>query len=402
MRVFCDTNVILNPKFDFNDYEKVYLSIISIEELDGLKYSDKEYLARKAILKIMEADNIEIKFDYSPTKSVHRFLEHKNDNFILSFFSDVYAKDNDCLFLCDDYNLIVKIKALGLPCQLFEFDKSKKDDIYTGIRKLSLTEQEQVNLLNDPSLYNFYPNEYVIINNLTSKKEKLYTWNNRYLEEAKVKPIVNKYVNKIAPLDIYQSAFIHMLQNDDVKIKITDSIYGAGKSFLMIHWALQILEKEKFNKLYFIKSDSPPKNRKEFPPIPGNVVEKFEPYLGVLCDVTSEDNVTDILLRNNKLDILPIQFAKGRSVRKAIWYVNECQDFTPSEMERLLSRVGEDTIVLLDGSTTQIDNKYCLNRNGLTVTSNNFKEKFIAAQVNMVEDYRSEISKMVSEMDWSD
>jgi len=71
-------------------------------------------------------------------------------------------------------------------------------------------------------------------------------------------------------------------------------------------------------------------------------------------------------------------------------------------MERLLSRIGEGTFVLLDGSTSQIDNRYCLNRNGLSVVSDNFKDKYIAGQVNMIEDYRSEISKMISDMDWMD
>ena len=124
--------------------------------------------------------------------------------------------------------------------------------------------------------------------------------------------------------------------------------------------------------------------------------------MGVLCDTTNEDNLIDILLRNNKLKILPIQFVKGRSIKNSIIYINECQDFTPSEMERILSRIGEGSIALLDGSTKQIDNKNCANRNGLTVASNNYKSSKNAAQVNMVNDYRSEISKEVGEMDWFD
>jgi predicted ribonuclease YlaK len=71
-------------------------------------------------------------------------------------------------------------------------------------------------------------------------------------------------------------------------------------------------------------------------------------------------------------------------------------------MERLLSRIGENTVVLLDGSTQQIDNRNCFRRNGLTVASNNFKDKDVAAQVNLITDFRSEISKMVGEMDWTD
>jgi len=402
-KIFVDTNILLNQKFNFNNYSRIYISIVSIEELDKLKRDERiSYQARTAIKNIKSADNVEIitKINYDTANRL--FLEHGNDNAILNMAYQVYINNDDIIFISDDYNLIVKAQGLGLPCKMFEFDDGKSD-IYTGIRKLILTEQEYVNLLENSNYnsYNFYPNEYIIIENTTSNDEYLFIWN-KYFEEVKIKPIVNKYVNKITPLDIYQKAFIHMLQNDNIKIKITDSKYGVGKSYLMIHWALQMLDKEKVNKLYFIKSDSPPKNRREFPAIPGDVVEKTSPLLGVLCDTTSEDNIMDILLRNNRLEILPIQFAKGRSLRNSILYINEAQDFTPSEMERLLSRIGEGTFVLLDGSTMQIDNRYCLNRNGLTVVSNNFKDKYIAGQVNMVEDYRSEISKMVSKMDWND
>jgi len=400
-KVFCDTNILLNSKFNLSDYQKVYISIVSIEELDKLKRDERlSYQARRIIKDIKFADNVEVIMNGANICGV-MFSNQSNDNMILSMAYTTYEnKDNEMIFVSDDYNLIVKAQALGLPCKMFEFEDGNNNN-YNGIRKLTLTEQEYVNLLENPNSYNFQPNEYIIIHNITSNDEYLFTWN-KYFEEVKIKPIVNKYVNKIIPLDIYQKAFIHMLQNDNIKIKITDSRYGVGKSFLMIHWALHMLDKEKVDKLYFVKSDSPPKNRREFPAIPGGVVEKTEPLLGVLCDTTSEDNLMDILLRNNKLEILPIQFAKGRSLRNSILYINEAQDFTPSEMERLLSRIGEGTFVLLDGSTSQIDNRYCLNRNGLSVAINNFKDKYIVGQVNMIEDHRSEISKMISDMDWMD
>lgn len=395
-KVFVDTNVLMSSNFNFNDYEKVYLSIISIQELDNLKRNKElNYQARTAIKKIEKADNKEIRLcgDFAGVN----FLENNNDNIILSTFRDVYTFDKDCIFITDDYSLKVKSDALGLPCKFYNF--MINEETYNGIRELILTDEEYVDLFekHNYDIYNFHPNEYVIMN-----EKYLFMWNGKSLEEVKIKPISNKYLNKIVPLDIYQKAFIHMLQNEKAKIKITDSIYGSGKSFLMIHWGLQMLEKEKFNKLYFIKSDSPPIGRKNFPAIPGDVNDKYEPMLGLFCDVTSEDNLTEILLRNNSLEILPIQFAKGRSLQNSILYINECQDFTPSEMERLLSRLGEKSVALLDGSSKQIDNKNCLYRNGLTVTSNNFKNEYNAAQVNLVEDFRSEVSKKVSKMDWRD
>lgn len=402
-KVFCDTNIFLNPKFNIGDYEKVYVSIVTIEELDGLKKGEglTAYQARKSLRDIKSADNVEVKMNGSYS-GANKFLEHKNDNVILSMAYDVWTIDKDVVFLTDDLNLFIKAEALKLPCEMFEY-KDSNEDVYSGIRKISMTEEEYVDLLQNPknNLYNFYPNEYIIIHNTTSNDEYLFIWNGTYFEEAKIRPITNKYVSKVMPLDIYQKAFIHMLQNN-TKVKITDSPIGCGKSFLMIHWALQMIEKGKYNKLIFVKSDSPPKGRKEFPAIPGGINEKCEPLMGVICDTTSENNLTDILLRNNELEIMPIQFTRGRSIKNTIMIINEAQNFTPSEMMLLLSRIGENSIALLDGSTQQIDNKNCFRRNGLTVAINNFKDQDIAAQVNLVQDFRSEVSRLVGGMDWSD
>jgi predicted ribonuclease YlaK len=61
-KVFADTNVLLNPKFNFSNYEYIYISIISIEELEDLKRNDRlGYQAREAIRNIINADNVEIK-----------------------------------------------------------------------------------------------------------------------------------------------------------------------------------------------------------------------------------------------------------------------------------------------------------------------------------------------------
>lgn len=398
-KVVLDTNFYFNYPEELDSFGKIYLNTTIIEEIDHLKQSDSEvkaYKARVASRAIENAKNIE--FVNIPLGNIDLDLS-RNDNKIIQFAKSL---GSGITLITDDLNVVFKSKCIGVP--VVKWVSRKKDDLYTGIRETWITESEYVSLMEglDKNLYNLYPNEYLIVNNTTNQDQCLLIWNGEYFEEVRAKPISNKYINKINPLDIYQKAFIHMLQNDNIKIKITNSPLGCGKSFLMTHWALQMIDKGKFNKLIFVKSDSPPKNRKAFPAIPGDVNEKFAPHLGVLCDTTSENNLTDILLRNNALEIMPIQFARGRSIKNSIMIINEAQNFTPSEMMLLLSRIDDGSVVLLDGSTQQIDNRYCVHRNGLTVASENLKDKAIAAQVNLVTDFRSEVSKLVGEMDWSD
>ncbi|HBY19854.1 MAG TPA: hypothetical protein DEG71_02420, partial [Clostridiales bacterium] len=304
-KIFVDTNVLLNPSFKFEDYEFVKTSIISVEELDGLK-KDPEvgYKARDATKKLKNAINCKIEIDYDFSIE-NRFLSHRADNFILGFAMQVWKDDNEYFFLTDDFNLYIKATAFGIPCDLFEFKESEGDK-YSGIREVWLADREYINIRDSEiNQLDCFPNEYVIINNTTKDEQYLYVWNGEYLEEVKVKPITNKYLNAtkdaIVYFDIYQKAFIHMLQNENVKIMITDSVYGAGKSYIMLHWALQQLGSNnngRYNKMYFVKSDSVPEGRKPYPAIPGGILEKSEGILGILCDTTSEDSISEFMNRN--------------------------------------------------------------------------------------------------------
>ena len=415
---YIDSCVLMDhPKEVFEKFDHIFLSGYVAGEMDNLRKNGKteetKFQARRACRYIDEnEDKITYLIHETDYDLPEDFNKDNMDNKIISILYKMWKNDNTFIAYSNDILFRQKCKKLGIPYSKFEVDI--EEDLYSGIRETWITEQEYNDLLegleNNP--YNLYLNEYLIVHTTNKNRKYLHMWDGNNLEEVKARSITNSYLKikkqgndelgKILPLDIYQRAFMHMLQNDNARIKITDSIYGAGKSFLMINWAIQMLEKKKYRKMYFIKSDSPPKNRKEYPAIPGGINEKSDPLLSVINDSLSDDKAVKTLIDNNQLEIVPIQFTKGRSLKNSIFYINEVQDFTSSEIERILSRLGEGSIALVDGSTDQIDNKNCIIRNGLTVTSLNFRDKSIAAQVNMVEDFRSEISKMVSEMDWHD
>jgi len=397
----------------FEQFDKVYIVGYVLRELERNKHSineEKKYLSRRACRDI-EANRDKVVYFVSENKydMPECFDKDIVDNRIISNMRELCVKDNEIIALSNDILFRFTCESIDIICEKFGNQSEDVSEKYNGIKEVFLTERDYVRVRDSEiNQLDCFPNEYVIINNTTKDEQYLYMWNGEYLEEVKVKPITNKYLgtkDAVVHFDLYQKAFIHMLQNENVKIMITDSIYGAGKSYIMLHWALQQLGSNnngRYSKMYFVKSDSPPDNRKPYPAIPGGILEKSEGILGVLCDTTSEDSISEFMNRNNKIEVLPIQFAKSRSLQNSILFITEAQDFTPSEMERLLSRIGDDTVVLLDGSTRQIDNRYCKYRNGLTIASENFKNKSNAAQVNMIVDYRSEISKMVSEMDWHD
>jgi len=164
--VFVDTNAILSPNFNFSNYKKIYISIVTIEELDGLKHNEKVgYQARQAMKNIIDADNVEVKINCSYS-GTNKFFEHKNDNIILAFAYETYTLDNECIFLTDDYNLFLKAKVLNLPCSLF---KNKDDkEIYTGIKYIEIEDplEDIESIVNNINMDELLENKYVLIGNM--------------------------------------------------------------------------------------------------------------------------------------------------------------------------------------------------------------------------------------------
>lgn len=88
------------------------------------------------------------------------------------------------------------------------------------------------------------------------------------------------------------------------------------------------------------------------------------PSSGSLIDLVGIDYVNR-LVEEEKLEILPIAYARGRSFQNSIIIVNEAQNLTDSHVKLLIARCGEGTRIFFDGSLRQIDKDVFKNKNGM-------------------------------------
>lgn len=393
-KCFVDTSAVLNPKFTFNFYTKVYLPIIVIEEIDNLKNSERVgYLARQAIRNINNADNVEILFDYKCTKSIYRFLEHKNDNTILGFFHDLYTNQKDCKLITDDYAMLIKAKALGLPCQMFEFE-SDKDNAYKGFKELS-GNTEFINtffeeIKNGISNYNFLNNEYLILHNLDSNKTHEYRFKGDKFVDLKLPSSkVIKGVNS------QQRCALDLLNNNDIPIKIIAGAYGSGKSYLTTKMGLyHIFDKGNYGKMLLLRN--PLGSGEEIGFLPGNKEEKIadffkciEQYIDI--SITKDKNINDYIKKD-----VPY-YIKGMSYGSTYVLVDEAEDMDLKILKLIGSRIESDSCVIFCGDYKQSELKY-QNSNGLYQLIEKLKGNPLVGIVVMDEDVRSEASKVFAEI----
>ncbi|MGZ3429652.1 MAG: PhoH family protein, partial [Polyangia bacterium] len=88
---------------------------------------------------------------------------------------------------------------------------------------------------------------------------------------------------------------------------------------------------------------------------------------------------------------------RGRSIPNQYMIVDEAQNLTPHEVKTIITRVGENTKIILTGDPYQIDNPYVdASNNGLTTVVERFKGEAIAGHVSMIKGERSPLAELAA------
>lgn len=136
---------------------------------------------------------------------------------------------------------------------------------------------------------------------------------------------------------------------------------GTGKTFISLALALGLLKSSKnnFTKIYLVKSVTTLKGE-EIGYLKGDINEKIEPFIwSFTLNVEKLIPSTKIsnLINSDFIRPFPLAYARGVSIDNAIIIVDECQNISIENMRTLMTRLGEDSKLILLGDTKQIDLK---------------------------------------------
>ena len=352
MKIFADTNILLNSEFNFGNYEKVYISIISIEELDKLKRDERiGYQARQAIKKIEKADNKEIIF--RSTYSGANFLEHNNDNEILKQAYERYKLDNELVFYTDDLCLKVKADSLGLPCERFEF--GGKIDLYKGYKEVILTDEELAQYYEKPkNKWNLLINEYIIIKNNDGEVVEKQRWTEKGFQSLSTKTFKSMYLDDFKPKDVYQMCCMDSLINTEFTI-ITGGA-GSGKTMISLSYIMQSIQSGKIGKAIIAFNPAKLRNNESLGFYSGSRLEKMlqNSIGGILSSKFGDMQQVEGLISQGKLMIIPTCDIRGTEISdKDILYVTEAQNIDTYTMRTIIQRAKAGTKILIEGDVLE-------------------------------------------------
>jgi phosphate starvation-inducible PhoH-like protein len=159
---------------------------------------------------------------------------------------------------------------------------------------------------------------------------------------------------RITPRSRMQARYLEMLDNSELVFALGPA--GTGKTYLAVAAAVVMLEAGRVDRIVLSRPAVEAGERLGF--LPGDMKEKVDPYLRPLYDALHDTMHADKVARrmaHDDIEIAPLAFMRGRTLANAFVILDEAQNTLPMQMKMFLTRLGENSRMVITGDLTQID-----------------------------------------------
>ncbi|HWZ10646.1 MAG TPA: PhoH family protein [Xanthobacteraceae bacterium] len=131
---------------------------------------------------------------------------------------------------------------------------------------------------------------------------------------------------------------------------------GTGKTWLAVAHAVQLFERKEVDRIVLSRPAVEAGERLGF--LPGDMREKVDPYLRPIYDALydlMDARIVERALQTTEIEIAPLAFMRGRTLSHAAVILDEAQNTTAMQMKMLLTRLGENSRMVVNGDPSQVD-----------------------------------------------
>ncbi len=413
-----DTSVLLYHGESVHSFPKTHL-VIPMEVLEELdKFKDRNdnvgnacrYVSR-FLDKLREKGNLMdgVTIENGQTISVSTKsdlgllpdgMENIKDNLILSVAYGLKLEGKDVTFLTRDINLRIKANALGLKAEGYSKEKVVKEEFkpFSGMLEIDISQRELDDFYKQGFLQirdlDVVPNQCVVMKTeaagaLGIVKEFGSVQRLRYTQDGKFN------VEGIRPRSKEQRFAMELLLDPSVHLVTLSGPAGCGKTLLAASTSLHQLFKKHYDKI--IISRPVQSTSKDIGFLPGSKSEKMMPWLGSFTDnlkmIIGDSYYLDTMMERGQIEVESLSFIRGRSLPRTIFILDEAQNITHEEAKAVLTRMGEDSKLILLGDLEQIDSpKLNSGSSGLASVVEKFKDFELSGHITLSKGERSQLA----------
>lgn len=175
-------------------------------------------------------------------------------------------------------------------------------------------------------------------------------------EELPTEIVQRRVKTPIEPLNTKQNKYLSAIRNGKLIFGLGPA--GTGKTYIAGSAAAEMLESKQIEKIIITRPAVDAGESLGF--LPGELEEKYEPYIAAFRDVLNErlgKTYVEYLLKIGRIEAQPFAYMRGRTFKNAVVILDEAQNATPEQMKLFLTRIGENCTVIVDGDESQADIK---------------------------------------------
>ena len=275
-------------------------------------------------------------------KSELKFVYSNND--ILSI---IFQKNDVLLGVVGEFNNNIK-----------QLEEITKTNIYTRGNSILVKSSVKKNELVKNAIK--FLVEQFIINGTIEKKDIISSVNKFMIDEKinnfgkNIEYIIKTPKKSVIPRSEKQKKYVRTLKESEIIISTGPA--GTGKTFLAVAVALTMLLDKKIERIILSRPAVEAGERLGF--LPGDMRDKVDPYLRPLYD-----SLYDLLdyekiqkrIEIGDIEIAPLAFMRGRTLKNSFAILDEAQNATDTQIKMFLTRIGENSKIVVNGDPSQID-----------------------------------------------
>ena len=276
----------------------------------------------------------------------------KNINSSLKF---VYSDNNTLSVIFNDNNLLLGVVG-EFNKNLKELEKITQSNLYSRGNSILIKSSLQKNEIVKNAIQ-FLADQFIINGSIENKDivssvDKFMI--NEKTKKNNITDIIKTPKKSIIPRSEKQKNYVRALRQSDIIISAGPA--GTGKTFLAVAVGLTMLLEKKIERIILSRPAVEAGERLGF--LPGDMKEKVDPYLRPLYD--SLYDLFDFekiqrMIEIGDIEIAPLAFMRGRTLKNSFAILDEAQNATDIQIKMFLTRIGENSKIVVNGDPSQID-----------------------------------------------